>query len=339
MRKEFIQDEVGTVGAAAAAGAPEALNSARSVYDIYPVPPVAWLVSGSSRKLNPGENDKLFRFLVDQGVKKIVYGGNAMVYHMTLHQYSELVEWLSGVADRAEIMLAVGPSFGRALDQAAAVRGHRFHSLLVLPSTSDPRDAQGLEIGLREIAETAELPLSLYIRDESNFGSDRDAGLDVIGRLVDEKICSTIKYALVRKNPADDPYLRALLTRVDASRVISGIGERPAVVHLSDFKLAGFTTGSGVVAPALCRDLLNACHAEDYAKAEDIRSLFLPLEDLRDSWSPPKVLHYAVASAGIANTGPVLPYLSPLSSSQLEQIQPVAKTLFEKNKKATSALT
>jgi dihydrodipicolinate synthase/N-acetylneuraminate lyase len=315
------------------------LDSERAVYDIYPVPPVAWLATGSSRKLNPGENEKLFRFLVDQGVKKIVYGGNAMVYHMTLPQYSELIEWLSGVADQAEIMPAVGPSFGRALDQAAVVRGHHFHSLLVLPSTSDPRDAQGLEIGLREIFEAAELPLSLYIRDESNFGSNRDAGLDVIGRLVDEKICSTIKYALVRKDPADDPYLRSLLTRVNASRVISGIGERPAVVHLRDFKLAGFTTGSGVIAPTLCRDLLNACHAGDHAKAEGIRSLFLPLEDLRDSWGPPKILHYAVASAGIANTGPVLPYLSPLSASHLAQIEPVAKTLFEKNEKAVSALT
>jgi dihydrodipicolinate synthase/N-acetylneuraminate lyase len=303
------------------------------------VPPVAWSASDAKRKLNPGENEKIFRFLVDHGIKKVVYGGNAMVYHMTLGQYSELIEWLSGLTDQAEIMPAVGPSFGRALDQAAVVRGHQFHSMLVLPSTSDPREAQGLEIGLREISAAAELPVSLYIRDESNFGSDRDAGLDVIGRLADEKICSTIKYAVVRKNPAEDQYLRALLTRVSASQVISGIGERPAVVHLRDFKLAGFTTGSGVVAPSLCRDLLNACRAKDYAKAENVRGLFIPLEDLRDSWGPPKVLHHAVASAGIANTGPILPYLSPLSASQLAQLEPVAKTLFEKNREFASVLT
>jgi dihydrodipicolinate synthase/N-acetylneuraminate lyase len=322
---------------AAAADAGERVASDNNNYDIYPVPPVAWSGTASKRTLDRGENDKLFRFLVDQGVKKIVYGGNAMVYHLTLPQYSELIEWLGGLTNRAEIMPAVGPSFGRAIDQAGIVRGHRFHSLLVLPSTSDPRDAHGLEAGLREVAAVAGLPLSLYIRDEMNFGSDEQAGLDVIGRLVDEKICSTIKYAVVRKNPADDAYLRALLTRVDRSKVISGIGERPAVVHLRDFKLAGFTTGSGVLAPRLCRELLEACRAQDYTRAEELRSLFMPLEDLRDAWGPPKVLHYAVASAGIANTGPILPYLSPLTTAQLAKVEPVSKMLTAQNSKITSA--
>jgi dihydrodipicolinate synthase/N-acetylneuraminate lyase len=163
--------------------------------------------------------------------------------------------------------------------------------------------------------------------------------LDVIGRLIDAKICSAIKYAVVRKDPANDPYLRALLARVDSSRVISGIGERPAVVHLRDFKLAGFTTGSGVLAPKLCRDLLNACRAGHYSEAEEIRKAFLPLEDLRDAWGPPKVLHYAVASAGIADTGPILPYLSSLDPAQLAQLEPVAKTLRGQNSRAGAART
>src|SRR5690349_18121629 len=143
MRREFVQGAVGTAGLAAAADAAKTLGSEDDVHDIYPVPPVAWSATGK-RRLNSGENEKIFRFLLDQGIKKIVYGGNAMVYHLTLHQYSELIEWLSGRTEQAEIMPAVGPSFGRALDHAAVARGHRFHSLLVLPSTSDPRDAQGL---------------------------------------------------------------------------------------------------------------------------------------------------------------------------------------------------
>lgn len=296
--------------------------------DIYPVPPFAWS-EGNKRVINHVENEKIFRFLVDQGVRRIIYGGNAMVYHMTLAQYSEMIEWLSGLAGEADIIPAVGPSFGRALDQAAIVRGRRFHSLLVLPSNSDPRDAAGLEAGLREISQAAGLPLSLYIRDEANFGPNKEAGMDAIARLLEANVCVQIKYAIIRNNPAEDAYLRALLTRVEASRVISGIGERPAVVHLRDFKLAGFTTGSGVIAPKLCRDLLNACRTQDYTKAEEIRRAFLPLEDLRDAWGPPKVLHYAVALAGIANTGPVLPYLSNLDSKQIAQLGPVTKELAE----------
>lgn len=305
-------------------------NFKEGIYDIYPVPPVAWS-AGSKGELNHVENERIFRYLVEQGIKRIIYGGNAMVYHMALPQYEQLIDWLSVHVADAEIMPAVGPSYGRALDQAAIVRGRRFHSLLVLPSASDPRDARGLETGLRDISEAAGLPLTLYIRDESNFGSDGPAGLDVLARLVDANICTKIKYAVVRKNPAHDAYLRALLMRVPASRVISGIGERPAVVHLRDFGLAGFTTGSGVLAPRLCCDLLDACRAWDWASAERIRSTFLPLEDLRDAWGPPRVLHYAVAAAGIAETGPILPYVSPLNADELARLAPVAKDLYTQN--------
>jgi dihydrodipicolinate synthase/N-acetylneuraminate lyase len=84
--------------------------------------------------------------------------------------------------------------------------------------------------------------------------------------------------------------------------------------------------------------LLNACRAQDYTKAEELRSFFLPLEDLRDAWGPPKVLHYAVAAARIANTGPILPYLSRLSTSQLAELEPIAKALAAQNSKFTSAL-
>jgi hypothetical protein len=52
------------------------------------------------------------------------------------------------------------------------------------------------------------------------------------------------QYAVVRTDPARDTYLDGLLKRVDRQRVISGIGERPAVIHLRDWQLSGFTTGS-----------------------------------------------------------------------------------------------
>jgi dihydrodipicolinate synthase/N-acetylneuraminate lyase len=255
-----------------------------------------------------------------------VYGGNALIYHLTLAEYRELIDWLSAWTDKVSIIPAVGPSYGRGLDHAAIVRGHRFPSLLMLP-TGDPRDAAGLEIGLRRIADAAGIPLSLYIKDEANYGGDKEAGLDVIGRLVDDKVCVSIKYAVVRKNPSEDGYLRSLLKRVDASRVISGIGERPAIAHLRDFKLGGFTTGSGVLAPKLCRRLLDYCSSHEWDKAEEIRQAFLPLEDLRDSWGAPRVLHYAVADADIADTGPISPFLSPLNPSQLERLRPVAAAL------------
>src|SRR5262249_20307614 len=163
---------------------------------------------------------------------------------------------------------------------------------------------------------------------------DREAGLDAVARLVDDGICVAIKYAIVRADPRVDPYLEGLLQRVDRSRVVSGIGERPAVVHMRDWNLPGFTTGSGCLAPALSNQLFDACRRKDYDRAETLRSEFLALEDLRDSWGPARVLHAAAELAGIAMTGPVVPFLSALVSAQLEKLAPVARTLVERNNRS-----
>ena len=70
---------------------------------------------------------------------------------------------------------SLGPSFGRAMDQARLLRRHAFRCAMMLPC-GDPRDAAGMEAGLREIADAAGVPLILYLKSEDGFGSDRDAG-------------------------------------------------------------------------------------------------------------------------------------------------------------------
>jgi dihydrodipicolinate synthase/N-acetylneuraminate lyase len=264
--------------------------------------------------------------LASGGVTRYLYGGNAFLYHIALGEYEALLDWLAGFpADRWPIP-SIGPSFGRALDQACILRRHPFRTVMALPC-GDPRDASGLETGLREIADAAGVPLILYVKSEDGFGSDLERGLDAIGRLMDDGVGIAIKYAVVRDDPAHDAYLTGLLRRVDRSRVISGMGERPAVVHLRDFQLPGLTTGSGCIAPRRCNDLLRACQAKQWDEAEAIRARFMPLEDLRDAWGPARVLHHATELAGIAPTGPILPYVSPLRAQQLDELRPVARAL------------
>ena len=314
-----LTESVATVDAAEGVRYPEQLT------EIYPVPPLARR-NDARRSINFAENEKLFRFLRERGVTRFIYGGNAFLYQITMAEYTELTAWLSGLTDQAVIIPAVGAAFGRAIDQAPLIRKYKFPSVLVLP-TGDPRDAAGLETGMREIADACGIPLTLYVKQEGDFGNNLEAGMDVLGRLVDSKVCCGIKYAVVRKDPSVDAYLTGLLKRVPASRVISGIGERPAVAHLRDFKLAGFTTGSGVLAPKMCRGILNACVSKNYDEAEKLRAAFLPLEDLRDEWGPSRVLHHAVALAGIAETGPIPPFVSELSAAQQDRLRPVAKEL------------
>jgi len=296
---------------------------------VFPVPPLA-RKNDARRSIDFEENNRIVRHIAGGGLTRFIYGGNAFLYHITLAEYEALIDWLNSFADGLWAIPSLGPSYGRAMDQAPILRRYKFPCAMALPC-GDPRDAKGLENGLREIAESANTPLILYLKDENNFGADREAGLDVVARLVDEGVCVAIKYAVVRQNLADDAYLDSLLKRVDRARVISGIGERPAVVHLRDWRLPGFTTGSGCVAPRLSGKIFEACVKGDNEMAEELRAEFLPLEDLRDAWNPAKVLHFATQLAGVAVTGPVAPFLSSLTERQLQEIAPVARELVELN--------
>jgi len=294
------------------------------------VPPLARRAD-AKRSLDFEQNSIIARHIVDGGISRLIYGGNAFLYHITLAEYEQLLDWLSQMDADVWAIPSVGPSYGRAMDQATLLRRYQFPCVMILPS-SDPRDALGLEQGYREIAEAAGARLIVYLKDENNFGTDRDAGLDAVARLVDDGFCIAIKYAVVRENPAQDRYLDALLRRVDRQHVISGIGERPAVVHLRDWNLPGFTTGSGCIAPALSQRLFAACAAGDFTKAETLREAFIPMEDQRDLWGPARVLHTATELAGIAPTGPVAPYVTGLSPEQIEALAPVAKNLLQANR-------
>jgi dihydrodipicolinate synthase/N-acetylneuraminate lyase len=292
---------------------------------VFPVPSLA-RKSDSTRSLDFAENQKIIDHLVAGGMTRFLYGGNAFLYHITLAEYEELLEWLATFPGDLWPIPSLGPSFGRAIDQVAILRRYSFPCAMMLPC-ADPRDTTGLERGLREIADLAGIPLILYLKDLNNFGADQEAGLDVVARLVDEGICVSIKYAVVREDPREDEYLKALLRRIDKARVVSGIGERPAIIHMRDWGLPGFTTGSGCVAPTSSRLIHEACVAGDFATAERLREKFIPLEDLRDAWSPARVLHQAVELAGIAATGPIPPFLSMLNDHQVTQLAPVAREL------------
>jgi 4-hydroxy-tetrahydrodipicolinate synthase len=301
----------------------------QDVWGIYAVPPLP-RKADACRSLDFDAAERVAAHIAAGGITKYLYGGNAFIYHITLDEYEDLLGWLDAFPAARAPIPSLGPSYGRAIDQARLLQRHSFSCAMVLPC-SDPRDARGLEAGLREIANTAGVPLIVYLKSEDAFGSDVDKGLDAVARLVDDGTCVSIKYAVVRDRPEEDAYLDGLLRRVDRRRVVSGMGERPAIVHLRDFALGGLTTGSGCIAPHRCSALLSACSERRWQDAEVIRSEFMPLEDLRDAWGPARVLHHATELSGLASAGPIPPYVSPLDSEQLRELAPVARSLKERD--------
>jgi dihydrodipicolinate synthase/N-acetylneuraminate lyase len=289
-------------------------------HGVIAVPP---LCRDSDGTLNWEENRKVVAHIKAGGVTRLMYGGNAFLYHIPLAEYGQMLEWLTGLDDDLWCIPAAGPSYGRLMDQAPLLKKHRFPCVMALPC-ADPRDARGLERGLRQFADAAETPLICYLKDEPNFGTDLMAGLDAVARLVSDGVCVGIKYAVVRKDPSVDAYLTSLLERVDKKFVISGIGERPAIVHWTQFQLAGFTSGSVCVAPGQTQRIFEALEAGDVATAAAIREKFIEHEDFRDAWGPARVLHASVELAGIAKTGPVPPFQTDLDDAQKAQLAPAA---------------
>jgi dihydrodipicolinate synthase/N-acetylneuraminate lyase len=169
------------------------------------------------------------------------------------------------------------------------------------------------------------VPALLYIKHDGYIEPED------VRRLADERLISCIKYATVRADPAKDDYLRRLVEMVDRRIIISGIGEQPAIVHLRDFGLGGFTSGCVCVAPKLSATMLRSLRERDYARAERIREIFKPLEDLRNAINPIRVLHEAVRLSGIADTGPLLPLLSNLEPQHHAAVREAAVALLGQN--------
>jgi dihydrodipicolinate synthase/N-acetylneuraminate lyase len=297
-----------------------------SLDGVFAVPPLA-RKPGRARAIDFEQNSLVVRYIAKGGISRFIYGGNAFLYHLTLDEYEQLLEWRAEIQrDELWLIPSAGPAYGRLMDQAKLLRRFAVPCVMTLPC-ADPRDAAGLERGLREFAEAADANLILYLKEETNMGANLMAGLDVVAGLVDEGVCIAIKYAVVRADATQDSYLDELVKRVDRRKVISGIGERPAVTHLRQWSLPGFTTGSGCLAPTLSAAVFSACRAGDYAEAERIRSRFLDLEDLRDAWGPARVLHHALELAGVADTGPIPPFVSELSPEQMHRLKPVVQEL------------
>ena len=84
---------------------------------VFAVPPLARR-GDARRSLDFDASECIARHLEAGGITRYLYGGNAFLYHVTLDEYEALLEWLAGFGDTRWPIPSVGPSFGRAMDQA-----------------------------------------------------------------------------------------------------------------------------------------------------------------------------------------------------------------------------
>ena len=285
---------------------------------VISVPP---LCRDANLRSDAQQNARLIKHIEQGGVSTLLYGGNANFYTIALSEYEEVLDQLeAGAAADTWIVPSVGPYFGFAMDQAAILKKRRFPTAMLLPTTA-VSNPEGVRNAVLRWTEKAGIPAVLYVKDEGYVTPD------VVKSLVNAGVISWIKYAVVRKDPAEDALLRGIVDAVGTDLLVSGIGEQPAIIHWRDFGVKAYTSGCVCVAPAPSQKMLRAMQSGDFETAEAIRASYEGLENLRNAHGPIPVLHTAVELADIANTGPLLPLLAQLPESLKAPIEAAAKGL------------
>jgi dihydrodipicolinate synthase/N-acetylneuraminate lyase len=285
---------------------------------VLAVPPLA---RDANERICLTENTRIIRHLEAGGVSMLLYGGNANLYHIRPSEFGGLLDILQEAAgEHTAVIPSAGPAFGTMMDQADALKGTTFPTVMVLPTKAIMTEP-GLMNGFRRFVEAIQRPAVLYIKEEGYISPEGAS------QLVRDGLVSFIKYAIVRKDTAEDDFLDRLTSLVDPNLICSGIGEQPALIHLTKFHLTGFTSGCVCVNPGLSQKMLGAIVARDFDLAESIRKQFLPLENLRNEINPIRVLHEAVSLCGIARTGRHLPLLSGLTELAAERVRVAATEL------------
>lgn len=298
------------------------MQSSQLQDSVVAVPPLA---RNEDLSLNAEENQKIIRYLESGGITSFLYGGNANFYNISLSDFEKSLGMLREIASENTLIIpSIGPSFGFMEDQVQVLGNFDFPTVMVLP-TSFAFTPSGVATGIRKICEKLGKPVVVYIKNEGYIDNED------VAKLVQDGLVSVIKYAIVRKNPSEDPVLQDLIQRVDPKMIMSGIGEQPAIVHLKEFNLGGFTSGCVCVAPAQSTSMLKALNNQNWEHAEHIRRVFEPLEDLRNEINPIRVLHEAVSLAEIAETGPQYPNLSGIDELNQKRIQEAANMLKQIN--------
>lgn len=296
------------------------LTTATLAASVIAVPPLA---RTSSLAWNHAENERQIRHLEAGGVRTLLYGGNAVLGHVALSEYAELLERLSdAVASDTLVIPSVGPGYGMMMDQAEILRQFDFPTAMLLPLREGTTSA-GIAVGFRRFVERVGRPGVLYLKHDGAMDVDH------IARLVRDGLVSWVKYAIVRPDPTVDSFLQSLIDAIGPQMIVSGMGEQPALVHLRQFGLPAFTSGCVCVAPRLSMNMLQAAQRGDDGGAERIRAIFKPLESLRDAINPVRVLHAAVRLSGVADTGPITPLLSAVTEEQQTTIREAVEVLLQ----------
>ncbi|GGH59298.1 dihydrodipicolinate synthase family protein [Frigidibacter albus] len=285
---------------------------------VMAVPPLARTADGV---FSDAGNAAVLAHLRGGGVTTVLYGGNALAQHWPVSVYADWLDRLAAMAsDDTWLLPSVGPDAGKMMDQAAVLKTRRFPVALLVPMGA-PLTHDGMGTALRRFHAECGVQLLVYIKTDGYIPAA------LLGDLVAEGVVFGVKYAVPRQPGEADPYLGDIVAAIGAERVISGFGEPPAIPHMLDDGLAGFTAGCVCIAPSMSMALLAALKRGDRAEAERLLRPMQALEALRGGHGEIRVLHDAISHSGIGDMGPLLLPMSPVDGAHQDAIAKAARDL------------
>ncbi|WP_164820473.1 dihydrodipicolinate synthase family protein [Sinorhizobium meliloti] len=283
---------------------------------VVAVPPIAL---NADLTVNADANAAIIRHIEAGGVRILLYGGNANLYHFGLDDYRAGMEAVIAAAAPG-LITSIGPDFGKAMAQAPIARDLGFKNVMLLP-TQFPADPAGVANGVRRLAAILGHGLVLYLKRENYVDPDE------LARLVSEGAVDFVKYAVERADPAQDAYLDAVIGAIGKDRMASGMGETPIHDHLGRRALTTYTSGAVCIAPSAAMELLTLYKAGRGAEALELSQPFLEFERVRTDLGGLQVLHDGMRLAGIADTGPLMPMISNLGAAKLGPVGAAVEAL------------
>ena len=171
------------------------ITAERLASSVIAVPPMARNAQGVLCRQN---NAKIIRWIEAGGVTTLLYGGNAVFYHMRLSEYADALSIIADSAAPTSLMIpSVGPTYGIMMDQVEILKQFDFPTVMILPQ-KEIADEKGIATGIRKFAEAYGKPVVLYLKH------DRWLSPSIVDKLVKDGLVSWIKYAVVLDQPLQD---------------------------------------------------------------------------------------------------------------------------------------
>lgn len=271
---------------------------------VIAVPPLA---RQADLALAVDANAAMIRHIEAGGIDALMYGGNANLSHARVAEFAALLDLLEAEAGAETwVIPSIGPDYDRVLAMAGELRQRDFPTAMLLPAT--PSMPAGVARLAALAAEAMRRPVILYVRDPDYIGPADLARLAADGMVLGVKF-----------GRSDDLGLAALVDAVGSAMVVSGVGEQVGVGHIARFGVAGFTSGTACLAPALSQAVFRAAKGGEHRRAALLARKFEAFERLRERTQAIAALHDGVTLTGIADMGPHLPPLAALGAPDSDQ--------------------